>query len=70
VEKLNIIHFNVSNGYISRFVKRNNLKYETKCGESEFVDENLVIKWKSEMTNKYRNYEPKDDRNKDETGLF
>ena len=67
---LNMQNFKVNNGFVSRFVKRHGLKFESKCGESESVNENIVSQWKASLKDKYNGFEPKDVYNMDETGLF
>jgi hypothetical protein len=59
-----------SNCYITRFVKRYDIKYESKSGESESVSQILVNEWKTKLIEKYSNYEPTNVWNIDETGLF
>lgn len=68
--QLNIPNFKASNGYISRFAKRNNIKFETKSGESESVDEDTVTQWKNSLKQKYESYAPQDVFNIDETGIY
>jgi hypothetical protein len=67
---LKITNFGAIKGYISRFVKRYHIKYETKRGESESVSKILVNEWKTNLIEKYSNYEPKNVWNIYETGLF
>jgi hypothetical protein len=67
---LKITNFKAINGYITRFVKRFDIKYESKSGESESVSEILVNEWKTKLIEKYSKYEPRNVWNIDETGLF
>ncbi len=67
---MKITNFKASNGYITRFVKRYDIKYESKSGESESVSEILVNEWKTKLIEKYSNYELTNVWNIDETGLF
>lgn len=69
-ERLNVTNFDANNGFITRFVKRHDLKYESKSGESESVNEDIVIEWKKSLKEKYNSYEPKNIFNIDETGIF
>jgi hypothetical protein len=69
-ERLNVTNFDANNGFITRFVKRHDLKYESKSGESESVNEDIVIEWKNSLKEKYNSYEHKNIFNIDETGIF
>jgi hypothetical protein len=69
-KELKIENYKPSNGFVTRFVKRHNIKFETKCGESESVPEEVVERWKSNLKDKYNNYDKKDVWNIDETGVF
>ena len=45
-QQLNLNNFKASNGFIGGFVKRHNIKFHTKNGESESVSEETVEQWK------------------------
>jgi hypothetical protein len=55
--QLKITNFKASNGHISRFVERFDIKYESKSEESESVSEILVNEWKTKLIEKYSNFE-------------
>jgi hypothetical protein len=67
---LNLNDFKWSNGFIGGFVKRHNIKFHTKSGESESVSKETVEQWKSSVKEIISSYEPKDIINLDETGIF
>ncbi len=67
---MKITNFKASNCYVSRFVKRFDIKYESKGGESESVSEIFVDEWKTKLIEKYSNFKPRNVWNIDETGLF
>ncbi|KAK3916787.1 Tigger transposable element-derived protein 6 [Frankliniella fusca] len=63
--------FTASNGWITRFQKRNEIKYRKISGESEAVDVVTVDAWKNDiLPGVVRGYHPKDVFNCDELGLF
>jgi hypothetical protein len=62
--------FKASNGFISRFVRRHNLSFEMKSGESESVNEETAQDWKNSVKGKIESYKPENVFNFDETALF
>lgn len=63
--------FIASNGWISRFQKRQEIHYKKLSGESEAVDTENVETWKLQvLPGIIRGYQPKDRWNCDELGLF
>jgi hypothetical protein len=69
-EQLNLNNFKGSNGFIDGFVKRHNIKFNTKSGESESVSEETIEQWKSSVKEIISSYEAKDIIYLDETGIF
>ncbi|KAK3087436.1 hypothetical protein FSP39_005888 [Pinctada imbricata] len=62
--------FKASNGWLESFIKRNNIVFRTKSGESADVDNSVVEDWKTKLPELLNSYDPKDVFNMDETGLF
>lgn len=63
--------FSPSNGWISRFQKRQEIKYKKISGESEAVETATVETWKRDiLPGILKDFLPKDRYNADELGLF
>lgn len=63
--------FSASNGWISRFQKRQEIRYKKISGESEAVETATVETWKADiLPGILKEYAPKDRFNADELGLF
>lgn len=61
--------FEASNGWLNKFIDRNNITFRALSGESADVDENVVNLWQSGLANVCAGYEPENIFNIDETGL-
>lgn len=67
--ELNIPHFKASNGWLQKFLKRNNIALKTTCGEAASVNKGQVDDWIQRLPAIIQDYEPKNIFNTDETGL-
>lgn len=61
--------FEASNGWLNKFISRNNITFRALSGESADVDENVVNSWQTNLDNVCAGYKPEDIFNIDETGL-
>lgn len=68
-QKLGITDFKASNGWLTRFTKRNSLSYKTISGESAAVDLQQANEFVQPLPSLITNYKPCDIFNMDETGL-
>lgn len=68
--ELNIENFKKGNGFVAKFIKRNNIVKEVIHGESSSVSEQTVIEWKKKLPQITSGYAPRDIFNIDEFGLF
>ncbi len=41
--------FKASNGWLDKFLKRNNISFKTICGEAGLVDQDVVSNWINNM---------------------
>lgn len=62
--------FQASNGWLQKFLHRNNISFKVLCGESESVNPETVESWKSRLPDLIDDYNADDIYNADETGLF
>ena len=67
---LGIENFKASDGYIAGLKKRYLIEFRNEHGESFSVDQNVVEKWKSKLSDLIKDKQAKDIYNIDETGLF
>ena len=69
-EKMDLKEFKASNGWLEKFIKRNDVKVKTMSGESPDVNQIDVQEWFSKISAEIEGYEKKDIYNFDETGLL
>jgi hypothetical protein len=62
--------FKASNGWLEKFNKRYDIRYNTYSGESSAVSDDVVNDWVSKMNEMIDGFSQKDIFNFDETGLF
>lgn len=62
--------FKASNGWLESFIKRHNINFGKKSGESGDVDMKTVEEWKAKLPEICDGYEPEDIYNMDESGLY
>lgn len=62
--------FIASNGWLDKFLKRNDIVFRAICGEGSSVNEEVVESWTAELPTILANYKPEEIYNIDETGLF
>lgn len=68
---LGVQNFAGSNGWLVKFLKRQNISYKKLCGESASVDTAVTDNWKeNELPKIIEDFEPHNIFNADETGLF
>lgn len=67
---LKLTDFKGSNGWLDRFLKRNNIVFKSRVGERGEVCEDTVKNWKDSVPEVCRGYAPSDIFNMDESGLF
>jgi transposase len=68
--QLEIENFFVSNGWLDRFCKRNNLHFNILCGESAAADLQAAEDWKHKLPSLISEYAEEDIFNADESGVF
>ncbi|KAJ8881883.1 hypothetical protein PR048_018369 [Dryococelus australis] len=66
--QLQVDDFKCSNGWLQRFMQRNNLVYKTVCGESTAVDNDAAVSWLDSVQPVVSKYVPCDIFNMDGTG--
>jgi hypothetical protein len=69
-DSLGIENFQGSDGWLTRFKERHNIKFKQICGESRSVDVDVVKNWKENLDAVCQGYEDENIFNADETGLF
>ena len=69
-ESLGVNNFTASNGYIERFIRRNNIALVKFRGEASTVSESTVENWKPKLQQLIKDYNAYDIYNMDELGLF
>ncbi|XP_033110353.1 tigger transposable element-derived protein 6-like [Anneissia japonica] len=69
-EQLNITDFGASDGWLTKWKQRNEIKQVAVCGESGDVDQTIVTEWKSKIADLCAGYQPEEIFNCDETGLY
>lgn len=69
-EKLNVSDFKASNGWLTRWKTRHNIKQHRVCGESGEVRGETVESWKERLPEILQGYSSRDIYNLDETGCF
>ncbi|CAG8701400.1 3290_t:CDS:1, partial [Ambispora gerdemannii] len=57
-------------GWVNNFKRRNNLKSYKKCGESGSVNMDEISKFREQLQDIIKDYEPQDVFNCDETALY
>lgn len=62
--------FVASNGWLEKFLKRNDIVFRAICGEGSSTDQEVVDSWTAQLPTILANYKPEDVYNIDETGLF
>jgi hypothetical protein len=63
--------FKASNGWLDKFLKRNNISLKTICGEAGLVDQEVVSNWINNiLPDQIKDYHPKDIYNADETSKY
>ena len=62
--------FKASNGWLSSFLKRNNIAFKSYSGERADVSTVVVADWKQRVPEIIKEYAARDVYNMDETGLF
>ncbi|KAH3844954.1 hypothetical protein DPMN_087220 [Dreissena polymorpha] len=67
---LKITKFKGSNGWLDRFLKRNNIVFNSRVGERGEVCEDTVKNWKDSLSEVCQGYDPSDIFNMDESGVF
>ena len=68
-DRLSLIDFKASIGWLNKFRSRHNINFAMICGESGSVDPATVDDWKSKLPQITKGYAPGDIYNMDETGL-
>lgn len=69
-DKLGVINFKASDGWLSKLKKRHNIVLKIMSGESHDVNMDAVNEWTETLPNLLKDFEPEDIFNMDETGLF
>ena len=69
-KELGILDFKASNGWLTRWKTRNNIKQVRVCGESGEVRGETVESWKERLPELLHGYSSKNIYNLDETGCF
>lgn len=69
-QELNFPDFKASNGWLDRWRKRNNVSWNTVCGEANSVSSTDVTTWKEKLPSLVNGYAARDIFNFDETGMF
>lgn len=69
-EKLGHNSFRASNGWLSRFKKRNEVSFKKVCGESASVDDTVCDERKEDLKDLTEGYHEDNVYNMDEIGLF
>lgn len=67
---LSMSDYKVSNRWLEKFLKRNNLTCKKMSGERGDVKTEVVKDWEDKIVHLYEGYEPRDIFNMDETGIF
>ena len=67
---LGLSEFKASNGWLDKFLKRNNIVFKKMSGERGDVDSKCVSDWKDKIPSVCEGYQPRDIFNMDETGIF
>jgi len=67
---MDIENFKCSDGWLSRFKSRYNISYQTVCGQSSEVNEDVCTNFGRKLPGLFSTYLPKDIFNADETALF
>lgn len=58
-EVLKFNDFKASNGWLRSFKTRNNISFQSSCGESKSVNEDSTALWKTMLSDVYEGYEAK-----------
>lgn len=69
-KKLEIVNFKASNGWLSKFKKRNKLKSYYMCGETGGINSDDIVKYRENLKTELKNFARSDIYNLDETALF
>ncbi|OAF69509.1 hypothetical protein A3Q56_02730 [Intoshia linei] len=67
-EKMGQENFTASTGWLDKFKKRHNIKYKSLKGEANFVNINLIDKFKEDFKTLSKNYDKKNIFNCDKAG--
>ncbi|XP_054154246.1 tigger transposable element-derived protein 4-like [Oppia nitens] len=68
--RLNLNQFKASDGWLSKFTKRHEIKYQSYSGESADINDKTVEQWIENLKDLLKDYNIEDIFNFDETGLF
>ena len=68
-DALGIVDFGASDGWLTRFKERYNIKFKEICDGLSSVDKNIVNNWKVNLINVCAGYRDEDIFNADESGL-
>ena len=69
-EELGYKDFKGSDGFVSKFIKRNELKFGVMLGEASKVDKLICVNWKNKLNELKSKYNAEIIFNGDELGLF
>ena len=69
-KELDISDFKASNGWLDKFLKRNNIVSKMMSGERGDVSTDSVEDWKKRLPSFCEGYEPRNIFNMDESGIF